>query len=237
MTKNLATYRKNIYSQNGEDGVLKEIFHRLQIKQGAFVEFGAWDGIYLSNTYNLLKNQWSGIYIEGDKTKYAELSENMKLFKEKVTTINSYVEIEGSNSLDSILARTKIKQNFELLSIDIDSYDYQIWESLKLYQPLIVVIEVLSSLPPDVPQIHQNDNICSSFLSTIELGYRKQYTPICHTGNLIFAKNEIIGQLQIDAKFLKSPSKLFDYYRIKPRNLKEYFLSKRAKLIRKILIG
>ena len=47
----LSQFRKNKHSQNGEDGVIAEICHRLAITNGFFVEFGAWDGMHLSNTY------------------------------------------------------------------------------------------------------------------------------------------------------------------------------------------
>ena len=41
------------------------------------VEFGAWDGnIY--NTYNLVKNGWNAIYIEGDKNKFQDLLQTKK---------------------------------------------------------------------------------------------------------------------------------------------------------------
>ena len=50
-------YKKNIYSQFGEDGIIEEILKRLKNKiNKTCVEFGAWDGIHLSNTYNLIKN-------------------------------------------------------------------------------------------------------------------------------------------------------------------------------------
>lgn len=39
------------------------------------------------------------------------------------------------------LKQTDIPNDFELLSIDIDSYDYQVWKSLKVYKPKIVIIE------------------------------------------------------------------------------------------------
>ena len=55
---NLNNFRKNNYSQNGEDGIIKEIIKRLKLDKNPnnnwCVEFGAWDGIYLSNTYNLV---------------------------------------------------------------------------------------------------------------------------------------------------------------------------------------
>ena len=49
----LGKYRKNLYSQYGEDGIIAKIFDILDIKSGYVCEFGAWDGIHLSNTYNL----------------------------------------------------------------------------------------------------------------------------------------------------------------------------------------
>jgi hypothetical protein len=58
MKKNLHNYKENKYSQNGEDGIINEIFLRLgQVNFNDFwvVEFGAWDGKHLSNTFNLIE--------------------------------------------------------------------------------------------------------------------------------------------------------------------------------------
>jgi hypothetical protein len=59
-TNELLKYKKNIFSQSGEDGIIKEVFKRLEISNVKLdkncYEFGAWDGIHLSNTYNLIKN-------------------------------------------------------------------------------------------------------------------------------------------------------------------------------------
>ena len=39
------TYAKNIYSQNGEDGIISELLKRLEINNGWVCEFGAQDEI------------------------------------------------------------------------------------------------------------------------------------------------------------------------------------------------
>jgi hypothetical protein len=47
--ESLLHYCGNVHSQRGDDGIAAEIFKRLQISKGFFVEFGAWDGIFLAN--------------------------------------------------------------------------------------------------------------------------------------------------------------------------------------------
>ena len=37
---NLTTFAKNIYSQNGEDGIIEELLKRLNIQKGWACEFG-----------------------------------------------------------------------------------------------------------------------------------------------------------------------------------------------------
>ena len=63
-------YVKNIISQNGEDGVIEQLFSDLNITDGIVVEFGAWDGVYLSNIFNLWKNKgFKALLIEGDSNR------------------------------------------------------------------------------------------------------------------------------------------------------------------------
>ncbi len=42
-------YAKNYITQNGEDGIIEKLFHDLGIEGGSVVEFGAWDGVFISN--------------------------------------------------------------------------------------------------------------------------------------------------------------------------------------------
>lgn len=208
----LNKYRNNVYSQNGEDGVIKEICSRLDIKNGSFVEFGAWDGKYLSNTYCLLEQGWKGVYIEGDKEKFDVLVRNMMDYKEKVTLLQAYVRKEGDHCLDNLLSKTSLEKDFDLLSIDVDSFDWHIWNSLNGFQPKIVVIETNSSIPPGIVQTHREDGPKgSSFTAMVELGKSKGYTPVCHTGNLIFIKNHLIEKLHLTEEEIEFPELLFDY--------------------------
>ena len=54
----LLDHAHDVHSQFGEDGVLAELLRRLGIERGWCCEFGAYDGVHLSNTRLLLEQGW-----------------------------------------------------------------------------------------------------------------------------------------------------------------------------------
>jgi hypothetical protein len=116
---------------------------------------------------------------------------------------------EVGGGLDSILQRTPIPYEFSILSIDIDSYDLEVWEGLTSYSPLIVVIEINSSLAPGILHRHTDAIPGNSFTSTILVAKHKGYTLVCHTGNLIFVRSDKVQKLQLQESILAAPEKLF----------------------------
>ena len=63
-------------SESGEDGILEEIFNVIETEEDEkwVVEFGAWDGVHLSNSWNLIQNHnWKGVLIEANKEKFLEM--------------------------------------------------------------------------------------------------------------------------------------------------------------------
>jgi hypothetical protein len=211
----LNKYKKNIYSQNGEDGIIEEILTRLGIKNEISswcCEFGACDGIKLSNTFFLVKKGWKAIYIEADKNFYTKLLDTAYEYK-NIHPINAFVQQSKNSptSLDALLKTTSIPLNFDILSIDIDSYDCDVWESLENYIPKVVIIEINSSIPPGILQRHNNkEKVGNSFSSTLEVALKKGYILVCHTGNLIFVRKELINLINIKYKYIKDPNLLFD---------------------------
>ena len=196
MEKNnvLGRFSNNVFSQFGEDGVLKRIFEILPASNKWCVEFGAWDGKYLSNCYNLLANSgWKGVMIEANKTKFQELKKNYE-GNTNVHLINRFVSFDGDNILDNILSTTPIPRDFDLLSIDIDGNDYYIWESVAKYSPKVVAIEFNPTIPSDVEFVQNKDiklNQGGSILSVTKLGRSKGYELVATTYcNAIFVKKE-----------------------------------------------
>ena len=151
----LINFRKNIFSQNGEDGIIEEIIKRLELKDLEVCEFGAWDGKHLSNTFNLVKNfNARAVYIEGDKKKYQDLIKTAKQFP-NILPINAFVSHKNDkNSLDNLLSRTFLKKDFDLLSIDIDGHDLEVVFHLQNYSPKIIIIEINSSMLPGIRHMH-----------------------------------------------------------------------------------
>ena len=205
-------FAKNLFSQNGEDGILKEILQLLKIgyNDSWCVEFGAWDGKHFSNTFNLVDNGWNAVYIEGDSHKYKDLLETTSNYP-KIIPILAFVENSraAKNSLNNILEKTVLPKDFDLLSIDIDSFDLDVWESLENYNPKIVIIEINSSVLPGVLWRHTPATLGNSFSSTLSVAKQKNYSLVCHTGNLIFIRNDLLSLINIQDRFLKYPELLF----------------------------
>jgi hypothetical protein len=209
----LNVFEMNVHSQNGEDGVIREILRRLEITDDASrwcVEFGAWDGVYLSNTFALVEKGWNAVYIEGDADKYRDLLQTVATHP-RIVPLNEFVSRNKNeaNCLDGLLERTGIPLDFDLLSIDIDSYDLEIWESLRNYRPKIVVIEINSSVPPGIVWRHSPRTPENTFSATQNVAVQKGYTLVCHTGNCIYVRNDLVAKIELDARYIQYPELLF----------------------------
>lgn len=179
--------RDNIYSDNGEDGVLKCIMEKLGIECGTCCEFGAWDGKYCSNTFNLVKEKnWKALYIEGDEEKYKDLLVTQKEYP-TITPVCAFVS--GTN-LDSLILDNGFPEDLDLLSIDVDSIDYEIWKGLEKVRPKIVIIEPSNSTPLWEKSTHYEGRGASPFLIK-QLAKEKGYRFLCTTGNLFFVRSDI----------------------------------------------
>jgi len=184
-------YRRNHYSQNGEDGIFAELLRRLPHTEKWVCEFGAWDGKQCSNTFSLVEKGFNAVYIEARDDYFQELLKTCDSHP-NIHPVHAMVNYEGDDTLDDILARTPIPISFDILSIDIDSYDYQVWRSVVTYTPTFVIIEINSSISAiDDTHIHGPGKEGTGFAPMIALGKSKGYTLICHTGNLIFVRNDL----------------------------------------------
>lgn len=190
----LLRYARRNTSQEGEDGVIEEVFRRLGVTKGWCVEFGAWDGKFHSNTWGLVQEHgWSAVLIEPDDYAFDLLTKNYAGLH-NVHCFKELVHVDGPSSLDAILARSPIPYDFDLLVIDIDGNDWFIWQSLHQYHPRVVIIEINPFLPADINFVRWNDNqvkASASLAAVTELGRAKDYELICVVGgNAVFVRRE-----------------------------------------------
>jgi hypothetical protein len=196
----LLDHRRDVTSQIGQDGILEAIFNMIGDRSRYCVEFGAWDGRWLSNTYNLIANRgWSGLLIEGDKDR----SEEIKITHpyDRVAALNALVGWEGENSLDAILSQQGAPNSPALVSIDIDGNDWYVWEALEQHRPDVVLVEFNPTIPLDVYFVQDKDpsmNQGGSLLAMVELGKMKGYSLVCvNQWDAFFVTDELFPSLKI----------------------------------------
>ena len=133
---------------HGEAKELIELTKKLDITSGYYVDIGASDGWSSSATYPFAKNNnFSGLSIELDDKKFKKMQfvynkfENAYISKSKVTPDN----------INKVLDKFDVPQNFDILNLDIDSYDlFVIKKLLESYRPKIVSMEINEKIPPPI---------------------------------------------------------------------------------------
>jgi hypothetical protein len=190
----LLDFAKNEYSQTGEDGILSKIFEIIGVRDRWCVEFGAWDGQYLSNTFNLIQNAgYSAVLMEGSTPRFKEMAARFS-GNSNVIPLNCFVGFTAEDGLDKILSATPIPKDFDFLSIDIDGNDYHVWEAMSSYFPKVVCVEYNASIPTEVDFVQAADNRINqgaSLLALVRLGTQKGYELVGVTSaNAIFVRAE-----------------------------------------------
>jgi len=186
--KNLNTYERRVYSQNGEDGIIQAIFKQIKPTNKYYVEFGVTDGRECNTKF--LKNQgWRGLWMDG-----LDNPPEFGVKKEFITAEN----------INIVFKKYKVPKEFDLLGIDIDGNDYWVWKALKNYKPRVVVIEYNAGHGKnDSKVIKYNPKFewdfshyyGASLLAMNKLAKTKGYTLVAvenRTVNAFFVRNELL---------------------------------------------
>jgi len=228
----------NMYSQNGEDGIINVLLNELQIQpQNCWcVDVGAYDGVKYNNVRSLINRDSNAIMIEPSivggecEPKYSELKNLPDKFSKVVAlnfmvvpdsftneqikySMNYLVDMEKAcgihreeeliaDTLDNILNNTKTPKDYDILNIDTDSCDHEIWQSHKEYNPRIVIIEINSSIPPDSNEDRRHGS--PSFNYSVGVANDLGYSAVCHTGNMIYVRNDLVDKLSIPKTLINS---------------------------------
>jgi hypothetical protein len=177
-----------VSSEHSEELIIKSVFSHIKPKNKWCVDVGAY-GIKSSNTYGLIKDGWKSVQIETDPDQVRFL----KNFYKKNLDVEVMDRFITPKNLDSVLSeRTSLPKSFDFLSIDIDSYDYEVWMNLKSYSPNLVCIECdqhetdfsVVSYDPSYSLHTEHGGASVGLLNRV--AKEKGYTYLCLTGNNVF---------------------------------------------------
>ena len=144
--KNLTRYYSQVYSQNGEDGMIAEIFRRIEPKNKSFVEVGIENGLQC-NTRFLLETGWTGIWVEADATR-AEQARTFFAPYLKANRLTIIDKMITADNIETIFQGAHVPPVFDFFSLDIDQNTSHVWKAIKSFRPRVTCIEYNASIPP-----------------------------------------------------------------------------------------
>ena len=126
-----------IFSQNGEDGIIDYLIHKLNVVNKNFVEIGV--GNYRESNTRFLYNRYhpKGFIIDYIDDMKSKVTKHVNFWKGDLRICNQ--KIDSENILD--LLNKNCDYEIDLFSIDIDSIDYWIIKKLKKNISKIFVAE------------------------------------------------------------------------------------------------
>ena len=143
-SKRITHFHKSVFTQNGEDGIIEEIFNRIGTSNKFFVEFGV-HGVKNNSTFLLLKD-WKGAWLGGSQRAQVNIESN---FAQQVRC--GQLEFKTSwitkDNIEDLFDELHVPKEFDYLSIDLDGNDYWVWESIQRYRPRVVSIEYNATFP------------------------------------------------------------------------------------------
>jgi len=209
--EHLSDYSNNVTSQAGEDGIIKEIFNRLEIQEPVFCEFGALDGIQFCNTRELALRGCKGLYIEAGK----EFGDCVRNYQDhpNITVVKEYVGEKNAIGKNSKVQETSFdticKKHFnhklDFLVIDVDGGDYEIMRGIKKYLPKVLMIECNPFRHPLDTKYYGYciGDVQESLTVMNDLGEKMGYKMVCWTQNIFFVKEEYYHLFDVETDIME----------------------------------
>src|SRR5687768_12035929 len=135
--RHLAHFEAQVFSQNGEDGIIGEILRRIGPTDRFFVEIGAGHGIE-ANTAYLLRKGWKGVWLEADPRAVRSIQSQFaaELASGQLRLVHSFVTRENAPEL---LRAAGVPNEIDVMSIDVDRNTSHVWRSLSAFRPRVLI--------------------------------------------------------------------------------------------------
>lgn len=127
-----------VFSQAGDDGIIQRLVQEVDVRDRVFVEFGVQDYRESNTRFLLLKDNWSGLVMDGSEKNIRFIRQDPLYSRHNLTALCAFINRENINRL---LDRNLPTRSIGLLSIDIDGNDYWVWRAINVVNPPIVITE------------------------------------------------------------------------------------------------
>lgn len=195
------------FSQFGEDGIVQYLIRALgPAISKSFVEFGVQDYIESNTLFLLLNNGWKGLVMDGEPDYIAGIQRREFGWKYHLRSRCAFVSPENIND---IFVEEGFGDELGLLSIDVDSIDWYLWDALTVVRPAIVICEYNRHFPLSMPvtipyqpifdrtAAHASNRYYGTSLAALHsLAERKGYTFVgveSHLRNAFFVRSDLAG--------------------------------------------
>ncbi len=183
---------ENVFSQFGEDGLVKAVFERIGETNRYCFEVGAGDGETLSNTMRMRIDGWRALLVEQDGPLFGKLE---TFASNTVHCVNA--AIGGERTIDSLLAADGAPEDLDFASIDIDGQDYWVWHDMERFKPRVVLVEYHYGradrfIPERDTGVGKRGGEQATEKAVVELGKSKGYRMVARTlCNLLFVRDDL----------------------------------------------
>jgi len=111
------------------------------------VDLGAGDGTRWSNSFALVDEGWTCLAVEYDSYKFSKLA---RAYRHYPGAFACRCRVQP-DTIAALLEAYEVKENFSVLSLDIDSYDYWMLDVLlPRFRPRLIVAEINEKIPPPI---------------------------------------------------------------------------------------
>ena len=210
-----------VQSRSCQIETLSEIYRTFfGIDKGFFVEIGAHNGLFASNSVGLIDQQWSGLQIDPVPSHVAQLTarlcknERVKVLETAIAgpgtlsitltladtltsaneaLLDEYRETQWARgsltsntitveaqTLDQILAEHNVEPGFEVLMIDVEGFESEVFSGFDLnyYRPKMIIVELVD-LHPDLASTRLSD--AATYMMLLEADYITVYKDSINT--------------------------------------------------------
>ena len=136
-SNNINRHEFSVLSQHGEDGIIHFIFSKLGIVPRTFVEFG-FHPQESNALVPLMRHRARGLFMDGNK-EVCDLAVKTFALLGCQTTVGCHML--RPDTVNAVIAGYGFQGDIDLLSIDLDSVDYWMWDAIDCVSPKLLIIE------------------------------------------------------------------------------------------------